>query len=83
MSRCYKRPVHMTSKNALAKNWYYRPLCYFWPAKTTTLNDKHLVEMSRGPSELQTTSPPQTTTEDVQLGVQMTTYQHTNNGWIR
>ena len=73
----------MTSKNALAKNWYYRPLCYFRPAKMTTLNDKRLVEMSRGPSELQMTSPPQTTTEDIQLGVQTTTYQHTNNGWIR
>ena len=73
----------MTSKNALVINWYYRPLCYFRPAKTTTLNDKHPVETSHGPSELQTTSPPQTTTKDVQLGVQMTTYQHMNNGWIR
>ena len=49
----------------------------------TTLNVKRLVEMSHGPSELQTTSPPQTTTEDVQLGLQTTTYQHMNNGWIR
>ena len=73
----------MTSKNALAINWYYRPLCYFRPAKMTTLNDKRLVEISHGPSELQTTSSPQMTIEDVQLGVQMTTYQHTNNGWIR
>ena len=50
----------MTSENTLAINWYYRPLHYFRPAKMTTLNDKRLVEMSRGPSELQMTSSPQT-----------------------
>ena len=72
----------MTSKNALAINWYYRPLCYFWTAKTTTFNDKHPVEISHELSDLQMTSPPQMPTEDVQLGVQMTTYWHTSNGLI-
>ena len=67
MSKSYKRPAHTTSENALVINWYYQPLCYFRLAKTTTLNDKRLVEMSQGPSELQMTSSPQMTTEDVQL----------------
>ena len=83
MFKSYKQPAHTTSKKALAINGYYRPLLYFRPVKTTTLNDKRLVKISHGPSELQTTSPPQTTIKDVQLGVQTTTYQHTNNGWIR
>ena len=82
MFRTYKRLVHMTSKKAVAINRYYQPLCYFQPAKTTTLIDKRPVEISHEPSELQMTSPPQTPTEDIQLGVQMTTYWHTNNGWI-
>ena len=72
----------MTSENALAINWYYRPLCYFRPAKMTTLNDKRLVKISHGPFGLQTTSSPQMTTEDVWLGIQTTTYQHTSNDWI-
>ena len=72
----------MTSENALAINWYYRPLCYFRPAKMTNSVDKRPVEISYEPSELQMTSLPQTPTEDVQLGVQMTTYRHTNNVWI-
>ena len=80
--KSYKRPAHTTLKKALVINRYYRPLLYFRPAKMTTLNDKRLVEISHGPSELQTTSPPQTTTKDIQLGVQTTTYRHTNNGWI-
>ena len=69
-------------KKALAINRYYQPLCYFWPAKMTTLIDKRPVEISHELSELQMTSPPQTPTEDVQLGVQMTTYWHTSNGSI-
>ena len=48
----------------------------------TTSNDKHLVKTSHEPSELQTTSPPQTPIKDIQLGVQTTTYQHTSNGSI-
>ena len=81
--KSYKRPAHKTLKKALVINGYYRPLLYFWPVKMTTLNDKHLVEISDGPSELQMTSPPQMPTEDIQLGVQMTTYQHTNNGCLK
>ena len=80
--RIYKRLVHTTLKKALVINRYYRPLCYFRPAKTTTLIDKRPVEIFHEPSELQMTSPPQTPIEDVQLRVQMTTYRHTNNGWI-
>ena len=72
----------MTSKKGLVINGYYRPLRYFWPAKMTTLIDKHPVGISHDPSELQMTSPPQTPTEDVQLGVQTTTYRHTSNGSI-
>ena len=79
----YKRPVQTTSENALAINWYYRPLCYFRPAKTTTSNDKRLVKISHEPFELQTTGLPQTPIEDVQLRVQTTTYQHTNNDSTR
>ena len=79
----YKRPAHTTLENALAINWYYRPLCYFRPAKMTTLNDKCLVKISHEPFELQMTDLPQTPIEDVQLRVQMTTYQHTNNDSIR
>ena len=48
----------------------------------TTLNDKRPVEISHEPSELQMTSPPQTPTKNVQLGVQTTTYQHMSNGSI-
>ena len=72
----------MTSKKALAINGYYRPLHYFRLAKTTTLIDKHPVEISHELSELQMTSLPQTPTEDVQLRVQMTTYRHTSNSSI-
>ena len=72
----------MTSKKALAINRYYRPLRYFRLAKMTTSNDKCPVEISHEPSKLQMTSPPQTPTEDVQLGVQTTTYWQKNNGWI-
>ena len=79
----YKRPAHTTSENALAINWYYQPLCYFRPAKTTTLNDKRLVKISHEPFELQMTGLPQTPFKDVQLRVQTTTYQHTSNDWIR
>ena len=46
----------------------------------TTLIDKCPVEISHELSELQMPSSPQMPTEDVQLRVQMTTYQHTNNG---
>ena len=80
--RIYKRLAHMTSKKALAINRSYRLLCYFRPVKTTTLIYKHPVEISHELSELQMTSLPQTPTEDVQLGVQMTTYRHTSNGSI-
>ena len=83
MFMSYKRPAHMTSENALVINWYYRPLCYFLPAKMTTLNDKRLVKISHEPFELQTTGLPQTPIEDVQLRVQTTTYQHKNNDSIR
>ena len=72
----------MTSKKALAINRYYRPLCYFGPAKTTTSIDKRPVEIPHELSELQMTSPPQMPTEDVQLRVQMTTYWHMSNGLI-
>ena len=48
----------------------------------TTLIDKHPVKISHELLELQMTSSPQTPTEDVQLRVQMTTYQHTSNGSI-
>ena len=61
-----KRPAHMTSKNALAINWYYRPLSYFQPAKMTTLSDKRLVKISHEPFELQTTDLPQTSIEEDQ-----------------
>ena len=80
--RIYKRLVHTTSKKALAKNRYYRPLCYFQPGKTTTLIDKRPVGILHELSELQMTSSPQMPIKDVQLQVQMTTYWHTNNGWI-
>ena len=73
----------MTSENALAINWYYRPPCYFRPVKMTTSTDKHPVKIFHKFSELQMTSSPQTPIEDVQLRVQMTTYQHTSNDWIR
>ena len=82
MFRIYKWLVHMTSKKALAKNRYYQPLCYFRPAKMTTLIDKCPVRTLHELSELQTTSSPQMPIKDVQLRVQMTTYRHTNNGWI-
>ena len=82
MSRCYKQPVHTTSKKALAKNRYYRPLCYFRPAKMTTLIDKRPVGILHELSELQMTSSPQTPTKDIQLGVETTTYWHMSNGWI-
>ena len=82
MFRSYKRPVHLTSKKALAINWYYRPLRYFQPVKMTNPTDKHPVEIHYEPLELQMTSSPQMSTEDVQLGVQMTTYRQTGNGWI-
>ena len=48
----------------------------------TTSIDKHPVEIRNEPSELQTTSSPQTPTKDIQLGVEMTTYRYTSNGWI-
>ena len=82
MFRSYKRPVHTTSKKALAINGCYRPLHYFWPVKMTTSIDKCPVKICHEPSELQMTSPPQTPTEDIQLDVQMTTYRQTSNGWI-
>ena len=44
--------------------------------------DKRPVEIPYESSELQMTSPPQMPTEDIQLGVQMTTYRHTSSGWI-
>ena len=82
MFKIYKRLVHMTSKKALVINRYYQPLCYFRPAKTTTSIDKRAVEIPHEFSELQMTSPPQMLTEDIQLRVQMTTYQHMSNGLI-
>ena len=82
MFRCYKRPVHTTSRNALAINRYFRPLRYFRPVKTTTSIYKHPVGIRNEPSELQTTSSQQTPTKDVQLDVEMPTYRQMNNGWI-
>ena len=72
----------MTSKNALVINRYFRPLLYFQPAKTTTSIDKRPVRICKEPSVLQMTSSPQMSTEDVQLDVEMTTYQRMSNGWI-
>ena len=45
--------------------------------------DKCPVEIPYESSELKTTSSPQTSTEDAQLGAQTITYQRTSNGWIR
>ena len=48
----------------------------------TTSIDKRPVGIHNEPSELQTTSSPQTPAKDVQLDVETTTYRQMSNGWI-